>query len=159
MNIVLVFFGRALKSCTPCGEVLQYRAWYTTCLIVLTLKRWVQGQELCISCGEVLQYRAWYTTCLIVLTLKRWVQGQELYTMWRGTAVQCLVHDLPDSPYTEEVGTGARAVRTPCGEVLLYRAWYTTCLIVLTLKRWVQGQEMYTCGEVLQYRAGTRPAR
>ncbi len=38
------------------------------------------------------------------------MQGQELYTMWRGTAVQSLVHDLPDSPYTEEVGTGARAV-------------------------------------------------
>ncbi len=39
-----------------------------------------------------------------------WQGSEELYTMWRGTAVQSLVHDLPDSPYTEEVGTGARAV-------------------------------------------------
>ncbi len=36
--------------------------------------------------------------------------ARAVHIMCRGTAVQSLVHDLPDNPYTEEVGTGARAV-------------------------------------------------
>ncbi len=51
--------------------------------------------------------------------------------MWRGTAVQSLVHDLSDSPHIEEVGTGARDVHMWRGTAV--QSWYTTCPIVLTL--------------------------
>ena len=50
-----------------------------------------------------LLYTVQYSYSVIIYTLYYYQACEELYTMWRGTAVKSLVHDLPASPYTEEV--------------------------------------------------------